>query len=113
MSGMPSLRPAWIPGGMALLLVAGCVYVPVTTQRYDRECQVVARHMELQVVQIGAIQHCHNEGCAAVLVAAGATAAASAVVSGSIAIVGNVVYWLERLGRCTRGEDALMPAPQV
>lgn len=29
-------------------------------------------------------------------------AAASAAVSGSIAVVGNVVYWLERQGQCFR-----------
>jgi hypothetical protein len=34
------------------------------------------------------------------LVAMGAVTAASAVVSGSIALVGNVVYWFERQGRC-------------
>ena len=36
------------------------------------------------------------------MVSAGATAAASAIVSGSIVIVGNVVYWFEKQGRCLR-----------
>jgi hypothetical protein len=36
------------------------------------------------------------------LAAAGATAEASAVISGSIVIVGNVVYWFEKQGRCLR-----------
>jgi hypothetical protein len=36
------------------------------------------------------------------LVAAGATAAASAVISGSIVVAGNVVYWFEKQGRCVR-----------
>jgi hypothetical protein len=39
-----------------------------------------------------------------IVAVAGVTAAASAVVSGSIAVVGNVVYWLERQGRCERGD---------
>jgi hypothetical protein len=34
------------------------------------------------------------------LVATGVVAATSAVVSGSIAVVGNVVYWFERQGQC-------------
>jgi hypothetical protein len=35
------------------------------------------------------------------LVALGAVTAASAVISGSIAVVGNAVYWFERQGRCS------------
>jgi len=58
--------------------------------------------MDLQPVQIAAISGCSDDGCAALLVAAGATAAASAVISGSIVIAGNVVYWFEKQGRCVR-----------
>ena len=86
----------------AALLLAGCIVVPQTTYRYDPDCRIVARRMELQAVQVAAIGGCSNEGCAALLAAAGLTAAASAVVSGSISLVGNVVYWLERQGQCRR-----------
>ena len=34
------------------------------------------------------------------LASAGLVTAASAVVSGSIALVGNVIYWFEKQGRC-------------
>jgi len=79
---------------------AGCVMVPRTAETYDPECRIRTRQMELQPVQIGSLMGCHNQGCAALLVAAGADAAASAVVSGSIVIAGNVVYWFEKQGRC-------------
>ena len=95
----------------AALLLAGCVIVPHTVQHYDPECRVVTRSMELQAVQLGWIQHCANEGCAALLAAAGATAAASAVISGSLTIVGNMVYWLERQGRCQRAAPAPTARP--
>ena len=36
----------------------------------------------------------------------GFVTAASVVVSGSIAIVANTVYWIERQGRCIRGPAA-------
>jgi len=98
-----------LAAGAALLLMTGCVYVPVTTQVYDRECRIISKQMGLAPVQIGAIQHCRNEDCAVLLVAAGVTAAASAVVSGSIAIVGNVVYWFERLGQCAKAESPRVP----
>lgn len=87
---------------LALPVLTACVYVPRTTTVYDRDCQVEARQMELEPVQVGVIGGCHNDGCAVLLVAAGATAVASAVVSGSIVVVGNIVYWFEKQGRCTR-----------
>jgi hypothetical protein len=84
------------------VLAAGCVMVPRTTETYDPDCRITTRQMELQPVQIGTLMGCHNQGCAALLVAAGATAAASTVISGSIVIVGNVVYWFEKQGRCNK-----------
>jgi hypothetical protein len=48
------------------------------------------------------LQSCRNEACGAFLVAAGATLAASAVISGSIVVVGNIAYWFEKQGRCNR-----------
>ena len=83
-----------------VLVLAACVYLPRTTSAYDEDCQVETRHMRLEATQIGAIGSCTNRDCAYVLVAIGAVAAATAVVSGSIVLVGNVVYWLERQGKC-------------
>lgn len=93
-----------------LVPLAACVIVPRTVWQYDPECHVLARHMTLQPVQIATIAGCNNNACVTLLVAAGATAAASTVVSGSIAVVGNVVYWLERQGSCLRAE-ATPPPP--
>lgn len=95
----------WLAIALVLLLQA-CVFVPVTVQAYDPGCRVVQRQMSLQPVQLAAIQGCSNTGCAVLLGAAGVTAAASLVVSGSIAVIGNVVYWLER-----QGAGCLPPAP--
>ena len=81
-------------------LLAGCVYVPFTTVMYDQDCHIEARHMAMQPVQIGGLGHCQGQGCAELLVAVGAVAAASAVVSGSIVVAGNMVYWFEKQGRC-------------
>ena len=56
--------------------------------------------MTLQSAQIGAIGGCSGRECVVALAAFGAVAAASAVISGSIVVVGNVVYWLEKQGKC-------------
>ncbi len=85
---------------LAAALLAGCVYLPRTTAHYDPQCQVVNKRIELEPVQLAAIGGCSNAGCAALLVAAGVTAVASAVVSGSVMVVGNAVHWLERQGQC-------------
>lgn len=90
---------------MLAALLCGCVVVPRTTERYDADCRTVAKQVELEVVQIAAIRGCSGRECGVLLAAAGATAAVSAVVSGSIAVAGNVVYWLENQGRCLRGEE--------
>lgn len=83
-------------------MMQGCVFVPVTTEIYDPGCRIVSKQMTLQSVQVGALGGCRGNECAAVLVLFGATAAASAVVSGSIVVVGNVVYWFEKQGSCNR-----------
>jgi hypothetical protein len=81
-------------------LLPGCIYLPSTTTVYDQNCQIMAKHMSMQPVQIGALGRCQGQGCAELLVAAGAVAAASAVVTGSIVVTGNIVYWFEKQGRC-------------
>ena len=95
------------PWGVILLpalaaVLQGCVFVPRTTEVYDADCRVSARQMVLEPIEIGPVGRCRNNECAVLLVAAGATAAASAVISGSIVVTGNVVYWLEKQGRCQR-----------
>lgn len=101
-------RLRWL-APVLLVLAAGCVMVPRTVARYDPECRIVRRQMTLQPVQIASIGGCSNEGCATLVAVAAVTGAASMVVSGSIALVGNVVYWAEWQGRCQRGAEPAVP----
>jgi hypothetical protein len=107
---MSQLELGWLSVSLLLALptLQGCVYLPTTTVVYDADCQVTARRMVLQPVQIAAIGGCSNEGCAALLVAAGATAAVSAVISETIVVAGNVVYWFEKQGHCVRQRTAVL-----
>lgn len=90
-----------LAGLVALLSgLQACVFVPRTTQVYDPACQTVTRHMVLQEVQVAAIQGCQNEGCVSLVVFAGAVGAASALVSGTVVITGNIAYWLEKQAQC-------------
>lgn len=97
-----------LPFALAAALPA-CVVVPRTIAMYDAECHIVARYMTLQPVQLASISGCSNEGCLTLIAAASATAAASTVISGSIAVVGNVVYWLEKQGQCARSGPRVPP----
>ncbi len=88
---------------LAAALLQGCIYVPHTTSSYDEECKVVAKEMTLkpqQLVGLYGVNCAGNRECAYVLVGLGAVTAVSVVVSGSIVVVGNIVYWLERQGHC-------------
>ena len=93
-------RPGpWLALGAVTLLQA-CVYVPRTTQVFDRDCGVFANHMVLEEVQVAAIGGCANQGCVALVVGASVVTAASVIISGSIVVTGNVAYWFERKIQC-------------
>lgn len=96
------MQPRTLPRAIALAAVAlgGCVFLPHTTSEYDARCDIMRRHMVLRPHQVDAFLGCRNEGCAALLVLAGAVTAASVVISGSVAVVGDSVYWLEAQGQC-------------
>jgi hypothetical protein len=95
---------------LAPLLLAGCMVVPTTRETYDPACRVMKREVVLQTTQASALSSCEGDQCVAVLAATGLFTAASAVVSGSIALVGNVVYWLEARGQCARVRTVPVPA---
>jgi hypothetical protein len=98
---LPRLRPALI--ALALLpALQGCIVVPQTREVYDADCRTMTKEIVLETAVVGRLQGCAGDACVAMLVATGAITAASAVVSGSIALVGNVAYWIERQGRCSR-----------
>ncbi len=87
--------------------ISACVVYPEVTQYYDADCQIVARQLELNADQL-ANADCSGGGafsgaCWAALLGVGA---ASAIVSGSIVVVGNTVFWLEKKGKCiTKSRD--------
>ena len=82
---------------LAALAISGCVMVPVTVDGYDPDCRVVTHHMALQPVQLNAIGHCNDGACAAIVLG---VSAASAIVSGSIVVVGNIAWWADHRASC-------------
>jgi hypothetical protein len=96
-------RAARLCAALALAAaVSGCIVVPVTRDVYDPDCRLLRREVTLEAAVVGQFYSCGGQECAAMLVAMGVVTAASVVVSGSLAIVGNVVYWLEHEVSCKR-----------
>ena len=99
---------------VATLMLSGCIVVPRTVEGYDTECRIVTHQMTLDTVQIGRINNCNYQRDCAVILAGLAVTAASAIVSGTIAVVGNVVYWGERRAGCAMATTtAPTPIPAV
>ncbi len=94
----------------AALTLASCVVVPQTREVYDPDCQVHHKQIVLEAAVIGHFGSCGGDACAAAMATFGIVAVASAVVSGSIAVVGNVLYWAEKQGRCVRPGSAAASA---
>ena len=97
----PLIRMALAAGLLPLL--TACVVVPQTTRVYDPACGVATKQIVLDVAVLPGFYNCRGAECPALMVAVGVVGAASAVVSGSVAVIGNVLYWAERRGQCPPG----------
>jgi hypothetical protein len=89
------------------LATSGCVVVPQTRHVYNPDCGVATKRVELEVAVIGGFHHCRGDGCAALMVTAGIITVSSIVISGSVAVVGNVLYWAEHRGSCPAPHERL------
>jgi hypothetical protein len=96
----------WLACGLS---TTACVVVPQTREVYDSRCKVLTKEVVLETAVLGQFQSCGGRECQVLLVSMGLVTAASAVISGSVAVVGNVVYWFERQGRCPGSSGAKEP----
>lgn len=85
-------------------LMSGCYVVkPLTVAAYDDDCEIGYRKMALTVEHESLLSagSC-NDGpsCGELALVGLLVTPASALVSGSIVLVGNTVYWMEKRGRC-------------
>ena len=105
----------------ASLLLQSCIVVPRTEVIYDPQCQIRFKQMRLDTKVFkqnagqgpGQAMSCQNNAsCLAQLAVLGGVSAASMVISGSIVVVGNTVYWLEKQGRCLTDPALIPPASQ-
>jgi hypothetical protein len=98
---------------LAALSLQGCVVYPSTVEYFDEKCQIMTRRMELDATAVASLNKCGNEACRGELLGDAVTVAASILISGSIVVVGNVVYSLQRDKACkkARASEATAPTP--
>ena len=91
--------------------LCSCVVVPKQVGSYDTKCKVATKKIELTMEQIDSFHglSCSNHDCNIDLVGEIMSSAllttASAIVSGSIALTGNTLYWLEKQGDCPKTQE--------
>ncbi|WP_062067332.1 hypothetical protein [Cellvibrio sp. OA-2007] len=103
--------------------IGACVVTPKKAASYDEKCMVSTQKIVLTTEQMRTFDNvdCLTKSCKSeltgALVVATLTATTSAIVSGSVALIGNTLYWLESQGECpnkTRQEkDSLKILPEI
>ena len=78
------------------LNLAACLFVPETKAIKNNDCQLVTKKWSLEFKKADISGRVDGE----ILVAIGAVAVGSLVVSGSVVVVGNSIHWLEQQGFC-------------
>lgn len=83
---------------LVTFLVSSCTFVPRVTHDPDNpRCRLVTKKRSLRLIVPRVSTVCQDQYCFALAVV---YTAATGVVSGSIVLVGNVVHWLEKVGKC-------------
>lgn len=98
--------------GALITSLNACVVVPKKVASYDEHCKVSVQKITLDFAPLESDDDfsCTNEYCpwsiSSEVFDAVFTTATSAVVSGSVALAGNTLYWLESNGDCPNGNSS-------
>jgi len=103
-------------------ILCACIVVPKKVSGYDSKCKVATKKIELTMEEVENFNdldlYCTHVDCGTEFVGIIATSAlvttTSAIISGSIALVGNTLYWAENQGQCANinHQEELPPKPQ-
>ena len=97
---------------LCAVLLSGCV-TPKVVHLYDEKCQVMTRRMELTVEKVQALDACSNAECAAQVLGGAISLTTSAIVSGSIALAGNVAFGHKLATRAIAKGDTILKYGKV
>lgn len=93
---------------LSLLALSACVYVPKPVHYYDEECGIGSKKLVLSEEQLNRFvsgrKHCADEECIhfALSHAVGTALIGpiSAIISGTIVVTGNTIFWIEKKANC-------------
>ena len=92
---------------LSLLLISACSYQAKTVRYYDEDCGAIQKKFVLTKTKLNLMtgaKSCHDDECKKMLlvrvVGAPFVGPISAIISGTITVVGNTVYWLQRKVQC-------------
>jgi hypothetical protein len=83
--------------------VSSCVYYPKQIEYYDAQCDITAKKLVLETKEMKDAcsgPNANDPQGKACLTGILTLSGVSAIVSGSVVVVGSTVYWLEKEGRC-------------
>ena len=87
--------------------IFSCAVMPTFTEKFDKNCQSVQKKVELSVKELemfGDLECSDKDDCKAQflgeVLGSVITFPITAIISGSIAVVGNSIYWVNEYGEC-------------
>jgi len=84
-------------------IFSSCVYYPKKIEYYDAQCDITVKKLVLETKEMQdacSSKNSNDSSRAACLVGVISLSALSAIISGSLVVVGNTAYWLEKEGKC-------------
>jgi hypothetical protein len=89
---------------LLLFFLPACAFYPTSVSNQDRsDCDLYLKKLTLDITDSQIQCHGSSKSAAACIVLAGVVAGGTAVVSGSIVLIGNTLHWLEKQGKCEDG----------
>ena len=83
--------------------------MPSFTEKFDEKCQKTQKKVELSIEQVGMFDdlECSDKhDCKSMflseIIGSVIVFPVSAIISGSIAVIGNSIYWIEEYGQCDK-----------
>jgi hypothetical protein len=86
---------------LCVICLSSCIVLPKETTD-GNSCILETKKRTLEFKQINGVfvGGCSGDNCTAELIVLAAVPIGSALVSGSIVVVGNTIHWMEYQGRC-------------
>ncbi|PCI06638.1 MAG: hypothetical protein COB77_06445 [Gammaproteobacteria bacterium] len=79
-----------------LFIMLSCAFQPVVLAHDGSDYQIRYKPFVIKQSGLSQVQHCQNESCIAALI----SIVLSVIIAGSVVVVSNVVFCLEKEGEC-------------